>query len=131
VPIDAFAKQNRRLFEMKEKLKMHDKGLDFESLAYAARRGDSDAGAKLRQELEPQLMIMVRSALRHGAGGDMVAQLLLKDAQRHAPNRGFAGHEAPEQLIAHVARKMAESVRTSLTCPTHPRQWLVETVTGI
>ena len=110
---------------------MHDNVSSFETLACAARRGDQDAGAKLRQELEPQLMIMVRHALRHGAGRDLVAQLVLKDAKRLAPKMSLDGHVAPEQLLAQVARKIAESVRTNLTCPAQPRQWLVETVTGI
>ena len=110
---------------------MHDKESSFETLACAACRGDQDAAAKLRQELEPQLMIMVRHALRHGAGSDLVAQQVLKDAKRLAPNRDCAGHEAPEQLIAQVARKMSGLVRTNLTCPVQPMQWLVETVTGI
>jgi hypothetical protein len=125
------AQQKSGFIEMKEKSKMHDKESKFETLACAARRGDRDAAAKLRQELEPQLEIMVRHALRHGAGTDLVAQLVLKDAQRLAPKRSFVGHEAPEQLLAQVAKKMAESVRTNLICPAQPGQWLVETVRGI
>jgi hypothetical protein len=111
---------------------MHSKELDFETLASRVRRGDREAGATLQRELEPQLVYIVRQALRDGDSRDPLTQRIRKEAQWLDIGNCQAGCETPEQLIGQVAKRLSQSVVANLSPPTaQPRQWLLETVVGI
>jgi hypothetical protein len=110
---------------------MHSKELDFETLATRVRRGDREAGATLQRELEPQLVYIVRQALRDGDNPDPLTQRIRKEAQWLAVGSSQPGAEPPELLIGQLAKRLSQSVVANLTPVAKPRQWLLETVVGI
>jgi len=101
---------------------------DLESLALRAGRGDRAAGAALREQLEPQLVQIVRHTLRSGRDTNPVAKCVLAEARRVAfvPRQG--GWEAPESLVSQVARRICESVLAGLGAAAAPRRWALDTV---
>jgi|SRR5579862_6986191 len=103
---------------------------NFETLAFYARRGDPDASAKLQRELEPQLVYIVRQALRNGDNSNPLAQRIRKEAQWLAAGRRKPGQEAQDYLVGQVARRLSEKIVANLTASAPPRQWLLETVAG-
>jgi hypothetical protein len=116
---------------MKARIAMNSKELDFETLASRARRGDPEAGATLQRELEPQMVYIVRQALRDGDSPDPLTQRIRKEAQWINIRSCLPGSEPPGHVVDQVARRLSQSVVANLTPAAQPRQWLLETVVGI
>jgi hypothetical protein len=109
---------------------MQEQEYDLETLALRAGRGDRQAGATLRRQLEPQLARIVRSTLRSGRDGNPLAKRVLAEARRvtHLPQR--PGYDAPEHVVSYVVRRLCESVATALAPTVQPRRWTLDTVQG-
>jgi len=110
---------------------MDTKEVDFERLAFRAGRGDREAGATLRRELEPQLVRMVRRTLRTQHETTPLARRVLAEARRMAVVPRREGWIAPEPLIGQVARRMCEWIMAGLVGAVNPRRWLHDTVVGV
>ena len=110
---------------------MNEQEYDLETLAARAGRGDLQAGATLRRQLEPQLERIVRCTLRSGRDTNPLARRVLAEARRltHLPQQ--PGFEAPEHVVSFVARRLCESVTTTLTHAVQPRRWTLDTVLGV
>src|ERR1700716_1819235 len=101
---------------------------DLESLALRAGRGDRAAGAALRQQLEPQLVHIVRNTLKTGQETNPMAKRVLAEARRVADVPRQGGWDAPESLVSQVARRLCESVLGRLAGTVRPRHWALDTV---
>jgi hypothetical protein len=109
---------------------MHAKQPRFERLALDTRRGDPDAGAKLQRELEPQLVYIVRQALREGNNDDPLTQRIRKEAQWILEGSRKAQQDDQDHVVGQVAHRLCETIVANLTATAQPRQWLLETVGG-
>jgi hypothetical protein len=109
---------------------MNEKEYDLENLALRAGRGDLQAGATLRRQLEPQLVRIVRCTLRSGRDTSPLAKRVLAEARRVADLPHQAGYDAPERVVSFVVRRLCESLTTALAKAVQPRHWSVDTVLG-
>jgi hypothetical protein len=101
---------------------MHSHTHELESLAARARRGDAAAGARLRQQLQPQLDRLVRCALRGGLAGTAVAHRAHAEAHRAA-----VPGESAEALARRVALRIGEAVGAGLGGG-RPMAWAADTL---
>lgn len=87
---------------------MYIEDSELERLATRARHGDVGAGAQLRQELEPQMVRIVRRAVR--AGGDSPLARRITDAARRAMPLGPPQSADPDGLARRVAHSLCDAV---------------------
>jgi hypothetical protein len=80
------------------------------TLADMVQTGDATATAELRQELETQMVHIVRRAIRAGTGRTPLARQILAEADRVAPRGWDYPAQDRESLIGTVARRLCESV---------------------
>jgi hypothetical protein len=99
---------------------------EMEGLAFRAGRGDPQAKVTLRQQLEPEIVRMVRRTLKSGMGTHPLARKALAEARRLGPQSPAA--EPTEHLIFTVARRVLETVMATATAAARPQRWATETV---
>jgi len=104
-------------------MQAHERELN--RLLVHAGRGDCNAGTALQRELEPNLVRIVRYALRSGDTTFALHKRILAEARQVAPGACLPGRDAPEHLIGQVARRLSDSVRTQSA---NPREWTLDTV---
>jgi hypothetical protein len=91
----------------------------FQHLAGRVKASDAAAAAELQQELEPQVLRLVRSALRAGAGDSPLTQWIQREA-RYCLGRSWGTFAAEEER--RVARRLCACVTHQLrTEPTFLR----------
>src|SRR5438874_1133281 len=86
---------------------------DLETLAARVREGDRAAAAELRRRLVPQLVWLLRRALRQGGGGPPLAHGLCEEVCR-ALDRGAGEAPDAERLIGRLARQLCRSILEGL-----------------
>ena len=82
------------------------------ALAARVTGGDGRAGSALRRRLEPQLVPIVRRAIRRDAVGTPLARRICALAREVAGGRGLPA--ADDRLVAEVARRLCESILANL-----------------
>jgi hypothetical protein len=109
---------------------MNEQEYDLGTLAFRAGRGDRQAGATLRQQLEPQLARIVRCTLRSGRDSNPLAKRVLAEARRLTPKLQPSGQDAPEHVVSFVVRRLCASLSTALAQTVQPKRWTLDTVLG-
>ena len=92
-----------------------------------AGRGDREAEAALRRQLEPQLVRIVRSTLRTGRGANPLAQRVLAEARAITAEPHRTGSETPEYVVYQVARRHCATVAAGLARAAHTQRLLLDT----
>jgi hypothetical protein len=82
---------------------------DFEQLAWRVRRDDLHATALMQQQLESQMIHMVRRALRRGLRDSPLNQRILEEAERVLPADAVLPAEERDRRIARIARRVCAS----------------------
>ena len=94
----------------------------YAQLAERVRQGDSEASTELSRQLEPQMVHMVRRALRHRTGNSPLERWAIQEANQLARNRRIYSTEVAEWLTSQVARNMCarfiDSLETGSTSAT-------------
>lgn len=101
---------------------------DYESLAFRAGRGDREAGATLKRQLEPQLMRIVRHTLKTGRDTNPLAQRVLAEARKVSPTPSPESWTVSDSFVAQIAKRLCDTLVAGLAGAVQPRQWLVDTV---
>lgn len=83
---------------------------ELEMLAAQVARGDPQAAVQLRQQLEDEMVRIVRRTLQTGAAITSLARGILAEARRLAPDYGDQPAERQELLIDRIARRLCTSV---------------------
>jgi hypothetical protein len=100
----------------------------FASLADRVEAGDAGAPAQLRRELEPEMVRIVRRALRDGRGRTPLDRRILAEARHVGWHADLAAGAERERLIEELARCVCTSVLGGLRPRNdHPAE---ETVCG-
>ena len=86
---------------------------EFHLLAARARGGDKAAASTLRRELESQMTVIVRRAMRTRTGASGLGRRILAEAERQAPD-GWDHAGGNEALVGRVARRVCEAVLDDL-----------------
>jgi hypothetical protein len=97
-----------------------------QELAARAARGDADAAGELRQELEPQMVHMVRRVLRTGDAASAISRKILSEAEKVAAL--LRDPTDPEFLVQLVARRVCASVMRRLAAASASAGPMRETV---
>jgi hypothetical protein len=100
---------------------------ELNTLAVRVRHGDATAAAAMRQQLEGQMVHIVRRTLRNGAGQSSLARRILAEARQAQPG-GDWPREDRERLIGRIAHHMCESVVGGLRNAPAGRHAMRETV---
>ena len=80
-----------------------------QTLAARVNQGDATAVAEFRQELETQMVRIVRRTMRKRAGTSALSRRILAEADREARPVGRPEGKA-EGLVGRIARRICESV---------------------
>jgi hypothetical protein len=86
---------------------------EIRSLAARARDGDVQAAHSLREELEPQMLRIVRRAMRSGTASSPLARRILAVAAEVPAQSGAWPHDG-EHVIGRVASRLCDSVISRL-----------------
>ena len=86
----------------------------FAILADHAAHGDPNAKSQLRQELEPEMVHIVRQTLRAGLANTPMKRRILAEARRLAEDATPVSSADRELLIRKVARNLCFSVAAHL-----------------
>jgi hypothetical protein len=99
---------------------------EIENLVFRASGGDPQAKATLRQQMEPQVVRLVRCILKTGVAHNAFGRRALAEAQRLGGAAPQAG--ASELLVGRVARRMLELAVTGAADTNQARRGMLDTV---
>jgi hypothetical protein len=111
-----------------EMLRMYKQADDWQDLAARVGTDDSAALARLRRELEPQMVRIVRRAIGRGNRRSALAQRIHVTAERFSRLGPDHPAEDREWLIGQVARHMCDTLLGGTPKRPAGGQWLKETV---
>ena len=101
---------------------------DFEQLARRVERDDLHAAALMQQQLEAQMIPMVRRTLRRGLGDSPLSRRILAEAESLLPADAVLPAEERDRRIARIARRVSLSAVGNLRHPRAAPRPLCETV---
>ncbi|MBI1916876.1 MAG: hypothetical protein HYS12_19385 [Planctomycetes bacterium] len=99
-----------------------------DNLAARVRQGEREAANRLHQLLAPQMVRLVRRALRQGAGSSPLDERILAEAQRALEDNPDQRPPEGEALIRQVAQRLCDNLLRRATQPGAPTRCLVDTV---
>ncbi len=100
----------------------------FVLLAQQAESGDFAESAELRQQLEPELVHMVRRVVRDGPGHSSIDRCISEEARRVGLSVTHAGSAEGDQLIQAVARTICRTIVDRIRVNARMPDRLMETV---
>jgi hypothetical protein len=101
---------------------------EIENLVFRASGGDPQAKATLRQQMEPQVVRLVRCIMKTGVAHNAFGRRALAEAQRLGGAAPPPGVAASELLVGRVARRMLELAMTGVAETNHARRGMLDTV---
>jgi hypothetical protein len=100
----------------------------FAVLADRAGLGDASAKVQLRQEMEPEVVRIVRRVIQNGAGPSPLDRRILAVADSLGLDTVSAAGEDGELLVRHVAQRVCATVMAGARPVSRQRFALEETV---
>ena len=94
---------------------------EFRALAARVEQGDDAAVERLRQRLGPEMVHIVRRALRSGAAPTPLTRHIRAQAERLAPEDPRATPADRDGLVGSVAQSLCESILDRLGAGLSPR----------
>ena len=88
----------------------------FTELTERVSRGDGDARVQLRQQLEPELVRIVRLTLA-GDGTSPVARRIFAEARRLASETDEESETSREEVVREVAHSLCNLILAQCSCP--------------
>ncbi len=105
-----------------------------DNLAARVRQGEQEAADRLHELIAPQMVHLVRRALRHGAGTSPLDQRILAEARQTLADNpdgapALAGHPPEgEALVRQVAQRLCDNLLRRAPQAGAPTRCLVDTV---
>ena len=99
-----------------------------DNLAARVRQGEREAAVRLHQLLAPQMVRLVRRALRHGAASSPLDQRILAEARRALADNPDQRPPEGEVLVRQVAQRLCDNLLRRAPQAGAPTRCLVDTI---
>jgi len=99
-----------------------------DNLAARVRQGEWEAADRLHQLIAPQMVHLVRRALRHGAGSSPLDQRILAEARQTLADNPDQRPPEGEALVRQVAQRLCDNLLRRAPRAGAPTRCLANTV---